>query len=93
MDVGPSFLKFIFSQQTRHVGDLGNIVAPSSGSTQVDIKDSQVSLFGEHSVVGRTVVVHVDEDDFGKGGHELSLTTGNAGGRLACGVISIAECK
>ncbi|KAJ2831634.1 hypothetical protein J3B01_005232 [Coemansia erecta] len=78
---------------TRHVGDLGNIVAPSSGSTQVDIKDSQVSLFGEHSVVGRTVVVHADEDDFGKGGHELSLTTGNAGGRLACGVISITECK
>ncbi|KAJ2219577.1 Superoxide dismutase [Cu-Zn], partial [Coemansia sp. RSA 518] len=40
--------------ETRHVGDLGNVVAPSSGSTQVDIKDSQVSLFGEHSVVGRT---------------------------------------
>ncbi|KAJ2411499.1 Superoxide dismutase [Cu-Zn] [Coemansia sp. RSA 2524] len=79
--------------ETRHVGDLGNVVAPSSGSTQVDIKDSQVSLFGEHSVVGRTVVVHADEDDFGKGGHELSLTTGNAGGRLACGVIGITECK
>ena len=25
-------------------------------------------------------MVHADPDDLGKGGHELSLTTGNAGG-------------
>ncbi|KAJ2356508.1 Superoxide dismutase [Cu-Zn] [Coemansia erecta] len=77
--------------EERHVGDLGNVVATEGCATKVDIKDSQVSLFGPHSVVGRTVVVHADEDDFGKGGHELSLTTGNAGGRLACGVIGLAE--
>ncbi|KAJ2324595.1 Superoxide dismutase [Cu-Zn] [Coemansia sp. RSA 2702] len=75
----------------RHVGDLGNVTAAAGKPTAVNITDSQVSLFGEHSIVGRTVVVHADEDDFGKGGHELSLTTGNAGGRLACGVIGLGE--
>jgi len=77
----------------RHVGDLGNVEAPSSGDLEVKISDSQVSLVGQHSVIGRAIVVHEKEDDLGKGGHELSKTTGNAGGRLACGVIGIAEVK
>ncbi|KAJ1938234.1 Superoxide dismutase [Cu-Zn] [Linderina macrospora] len=76
--------------EERHVGDLGNVVASKSGEVVVKITDSQVTLFGEHSVIGRTIVVHADEDDLGQGGHELSVTTGNAGGRQACGVIGIA---
>lgn len=35
--------------------------------------------------------VHADPDDLGRGGHELSKTTGNAGGRLACGVIGVTK--
>ena len=35
--------------------------------------------------------VHADPDDLGRGGVELSKTTGNAGGRLACGVIGITK--
>lgn len=34
-------------------------------------------------------MVHVGTDDLGKGGHELSSTTGNAGGRIACGEITL----
>lgn len=47
-------------------------------------------LHGEHSVVGRSCVTHAGVDDLGLGGHELSSTTGNAGGRLACGVIGLS---
>ncbi|KAJ1964726.1 hypothetical protein GGI12_001232 [Dipsacomyces acuminosporus] len=65
------------SDEERHVGDLGNVIAPESGATYFEIEDSKVTLFGEHSVIGRTVVVHADEDDLGKGGHELSITTGS----------------
>ncbi|KFK24095.1 hypothetical protein AALP_AAs61343U000100, partial [Arabis alpina] len=49
------------------------------------ITDSQIPLTGPNSIVGRAIVVHADHDDLGKGGHELSLATGNAGGRIACG--------
>ena len=47
-------------------------------------------LYGEHSIIGRSMVCHADPDDLGKGGHELSLTTGNAGARVACGVIGLS---
>lgn len=77
--------------EVRHVGDLGNIEAGSSGVAKVDITDKLISLTGSHSIIGRTLVVHADPDDLGKGGHELSKTTGNAGARSACGVVGIAK--
>nr|ADK46868.1 chloroplast Cu/Zn superoxide dismutase [Bruguiera gymnorhiza]CAM98443.1 chloroplast ribosomal protein L32 [Bruguiera gymnorhiza] len=70
--------------ETRHAGDLGNIVANADGVAEAKIVDKQIPLSGPNTVVGRAFVVHELEDDLGKGGHELSLTTGNAGGRLAC---------
>ncbi|XP_055694697.1 superoxide dismutase [Cu-Zn] [Lutzomyia longipalpis] len=75
----------------RHAGDLGNIVADANGVGKVAISDKQISLSGQYSVIGRTLVVHADPDDLGLGGHELSKTTGNAGARVACGVIGIAK--
>jgi Cu-Zn family superoxide dismutase len=44
---------------------------------------------GEFSVIGRSFMVHADPDDCGRGGVELSKTTGNAGARLACGEIKL----
>ncbi|KAI9184371.1 hypothetical protein H9P43_003424 [Blastocladiella emersonii ATCC 22665] len=79
------------SDAVRHAGDLGNIVAGADGVAKVNLSDKVITLVGVHSIIGRTVVVHADEDDLGKGGHELSATTGNAGGRVACGVIGIAK--
>uniref|UniRef100_P10792 Superoxide dismutase [Cu-Zn], chloroplastic n=1 Tax=Petunia hybrida TaxID=4102 RepID=SODCP_PETHY len=75
--------------EVRHAGDLGNIEANASGVAEATLVDNQIPLSGPNSVVGRALVVHELEDDLGKGGHELSLTTGNAGGRLACGVVGL----
>lgn len=75
--------------EVRHAGDLGNIVANAEGIAETTIVDSQIPLSGPNAVVGRAFVVHELEDDLGKGGHELSLSTGNAGGRLACGVVGL----
>ncbi|KAF8562689.1 hypothetical protein P879_09597 [Paragonimus westermani] len=75
----------------RHVGDLGNLVANSMGQVNQTFEDRHISLTGEHSIVGRSLVIHALEDDLGRGGHTLSKTTGNAGGRVACGVIGWSE--
>jgi len=79
------------SKGARHAGDLGNLTANAEGKVNINISDSFISLTGENSILGRTVVVHANVDDLGKGGHDLSKTTGNAGGRLACGVIGICK--
>ncbi|XP_008651854.1 superoxide dismutase [Cu-Zn] 2 isoform X1 [Zea mays] len=75
--------------EDRHAGDLGNVTAGEDGVVNVNITDSQIPLAGPHSIIGRAVVVHADPDDLGKGGHELSKSTGNAGGRVACGIIGL----
>ncbi|XP_062587334.1 superoxide dismutase [Cu-Zn]-like [Saccostrea cucullata] len=75
----------------RHVGDLGNVTAGEDGVAKINISDKVIDLAGPHSIIGRTMVIHADVDDLGRGGHELSKTTGNAGGRLACGVIGITK--
>lgn len=46
-------------------------------------------MYGPFGVIGRTVVLHQLEDDLGLGGDAGSLATGNAGSRIACGVIGI----
>ena len=65
----------------RHAGDLGNIVADKSGVAHYSRIDKMIRLDGPDSIIGKSVIVHVNPDDF------RTQPTGNAGGRVACGVI------
>jgi Cu-Zn family superoxide dismutase len=69
----------------RHVGDLGNIKADSSGTATYDRVDKLITLSGPHSIIGRSIIVHADPDDL------TTQPTGNAGARIGCGVIGIAD--
>lgn len=53
--------------------------------------DKIISLHGDQSIVGRSVVVHANEDDLGTTDHPESTKTGNSGPRIACGVIGLSK--
>lgn len=66
----------------RHLGDLGNIVIAKDGTGSLDITAPGANLKDgdPQSFVGRSIIVHAKKDDGGQ-------PTGNAGGRIGCGVI------
>ena len=51
----------------RHAGDLGNLAADFRGAAEMCIIDRVTTLFGERSIIGRSVVVHKNKDDLGRG--------------------------
>jgi Cu-Zn family superoxide dismutase len=67
-----------------HGGDMDNIVADANGVARVDVRAIGVSLGGgDTDIGGRAVVVHAAPDDY------RTQPTGNAGARVACGVIEL----
>ena len=76
--------------EVRHVGDMGNVKSDENGNGLYQAEDRLVQLFGSFSIIGRSCVLHAKTDDLGKGGNDESLKTGNAGARIACGVIGRA---
>ena len=65
-----------------HAGDLGNLSANEYGKATLSLMLDGISVGkGADGVIGRGVIVHADADDL------KTDPTGNAGGRIGCGVI------
>ncbi len=70
-------------QGEHHVGDSDNLVADDQGVAQVDrwLHGASLGDGGAADIIGKGVIVHAQADDY------VSQPTGDAGARLACGVI------
>lgn len=66
---------------SHHAGDMPNIQSDSNGNATYVAKLSNLTLEGERSIMGRSVVVHRDADDY------KSQPAGNSGARIGCGII------
>ena len=69
----------------RHIGDLGNIEADETGKATYKRVDKLIAFSGPNSIIGRGIIVHAGRDDL------TTQPTGDAGGRIGCGVIGIAD--
>ncbi len=70
------------SGSMRHAGDLPSLKAAKNGRARVEAEMDIITVTpGPASVVGRGLIVHADPDDY------KTQPTGNAGARIACGVI------
>ncbi len=68
-----------------HPGDMGNIVVDANGTAKLSVTLPDVGLTNWHySVGGLSIILHEKADDF-------TQPTGNAGGRIACGIIEIKK--
>ena len=71
--------------EKRHIGDMGNIEADASGKARLELTDKEMEFTGDEGILGHAVIVHEKADDL------KTQPTGDAGGRVACGVIGVAK--
>jgi Cu-Zn family superoxide dismutase len=64
-----------------HSGDFGNIEANDQGVARFERVFNWLSMTGTNSILNHAVIIHEKPDDL------KTQPTGNAGGRVACGVI------
>jgi Cu-Zn family superoxide dismutase len=70
------------SSGERHAGDLPALKAGKDGRAKLDVTVDIITVRpGPASIVGKGLIIHADADDY------KTQPTGNAGARIACGVI------
>ncbi|MGZ3744620.1 MAG: superoxide dismutase family protein [Pseudobdellovibrionaceae bacterium] len=65
----------------KHSGDMGNIIADAKGKAKLTLELSGVTIGGPEGILGKALIIHENADDL------KTQPTGNAGGRIGCGVI------
>ena len=70
------------ASEEHHGGDMPNLIANAQGEAKYSAELKGLSLNGPTGVVGRSIVIHADPDDY------KSQPAGNSGKRIACGVIA-----
>ena len=70
-----------------HLGDIGNITVGEDGTGSIELTTDlwEIGTGSDVDVVGKGIIVHAEADDF------ISQPSGNAGARIGCGVITLAE--
>jgi Cu-Zn family superoxide dismutase len=74
----------------RHLGDIGNIIVDMNGESTFIIYITTFPFSNDlllHKFIGRSIVLHSESDDLGKGKNLESSKTGNSGNRIACGIL------
>jgi len=67
-----------------HAGDFGNVTANDAGEVHEHFNTRSVTVeAGPNSAVGHAVILHANPDDL------KTQPTGNAGARIACGVVTL----
>jgi Cu-Zn family superoxide dismutase len=72
------------SMDPHHAGDFGNVTADANGRVSTSFTTRSVTLdSASTSAVGHAIILHANPDDL------ATQPTGNAGGRIACGVVTL----
>ncbi len=74
----------------RHTGDLGNIEI-KEGHVQFK-KTYYIKNINVEDLWGRSIIIHQDEDDLGKGLYDDSKVTGHSGARIGCAIFGRSYC-
>ncbi len=70
-----------------HLGDIGNITVGEGGTGTIELTTNlwEMGTGSDLDVVGTGIIVHADADDF------TSQPSGNAGARIGCGAVELAN--